>query len=215
MLALTGKSLRNPRVYPDADNPFRPPGTMRWLVWASLCLACLTGMPAGAQDDPGRFEVRSATATLKDGVYYLDGRIEYRLSTDMRAALGAGVPLTFRLDVELIRNRRFWPDVTHASLRQRYELEFHALSERYIVMNLNSGEQMTFATLFSALNYLGRVEELPLIDAALLDGGRRYEVRLRAVLDVERLSGPLRMLAFWRRDWSVASEWYTWQLLHD
>jgi hypothetical protein len=215
MLACPGKSLRNPPVYPDADNQFRPQRAIRSLVWASLCLACLVCMPVRAQDDPGRFEVRTATATLQNGVYYLDGRIEYRLSTDMREALEAGVPLTFRLDVELIRIRRFWPDVTHASLRQRYVLEFHALSERYIVLNLNSGEQVTFATLFSALNHLGRVDELPLIDAALLDDGRRYEVRLRAVLDVERLSGPLRLLAFWRRDWSVASEWYTWQLRHD
>lgn len=215
MLAWTGKSLRHPLVYPCADNSLRPSGTERWLAWAVLCLTGVLCGPAWAQDDPGRFEVRSATATLKDGVYYLNGRIEYRLSTDMREALEAGVPLTFRLDVELIRLRRFWPGVTDASLRQRYELEFHTLSERFIVLNLNSGEQMTFGTLFSALNYLGRVEELPLIDAALLESGRRYEVRLRAVLDVERLSGPLRLLAFWRRDWSVASEWYVWRLLPD
>jgi hypothetical protein len=59
---------------------------------------------------------------------------------------------------------------------------------------------------------LGRIERLPLIDAAILEGGRTYELRLRAVLDVERFPGPLRLLAFWRRDWSLASDWYRWPL---
>jgi len=35
---------------------------------------------------------------------------------------------------------------------------------------------------------------------------------VRAVLDTERLPGPLRLLAFWRRDWSLGSEWYRWPL---
>jgi hypothetical protein len=53
---------------------------------------------------------------------------------------------------------------------------------------------------------------LPLIDAAVLDDEGAYDVRLRAVLDQEQFPGPLRLLAFWRRDWSIASEWYRWPL---
>src|SRR5262245_462128 len=34
------------------------------------------------QDDPGFFEVRSAMAELRDGVYYLNAIIGYRLSTE-------------------------------------------------------------------------------------------------------------------------------------
>jgi hypothetical protein len=125
------------------------------------------------------------------------------------------VPLTIRFDVELIHGRRFWFDNEVATLRQLFQLEYHALSERYIVQNRNSGDQESFSTLFSALEFLGRVEHLPLIDAALLEGDRDYDVRLRAVLDVEQFPGPLRLLAFWRRDWSLASEWYRWPLQSD
>ena len=63
-----------------------------------------------------------------------------------------------------------------------------------------------------ALEFLGRVERLPLIDTAVLDDDRGYYVRLRAVLDEEQFPGPLRLLAFWRRDWSIASDWYRWPL---
>jgi hypothetical protein len=165
--------------------------------------------------DLGYFGVRSANVELTGGVYFLSARIDYRLSSEARDALESGVPLTIRLDVELLHGRRFWFDNEQASLRQLYQLEYHALSERYIVVNLNSGDQASYATLPGALNYLGRVEKLPLIDAALLDDERDYDLRLRAVLDVEQFPGPLRLLAFWRRDWSLASEWYRWPLQND
>lgn len=168
-----------------------------------------------AEDDPGRFEVRSATTELENGVYLLTARIDYRLSTEARDALHAGVPLNIRFDVEVIHNRRFWFNNTVASLRQRFQLDYHALSERYIVLNVNSGQQESFGSLFAALSFLGRVDKLPLLDASLLEDDREYRLRLRAFLDVEKFPGPLRLLAFWRRDWSLASGWYQWPLRND
>ena len=164
------------------------------------------------QDDPGFFEVRSAVAQLRDGVYYLHADIDYRLSTEAIDALHSGVPLGVRLDVEIIAPRRWWFDNEGASLQQAYQVDYHALSERYIVLNINSGDQASFGSLLSALEYLGRVERLPLIDTAVLEDDRGYYVRLRASLDQEQFPGPLRLLAFWRRDWSIASEWYRWPL---
>ena len=164
------------------------------------------------EEDPGRFTIRDASVELGSGVYFLNATIEYRLSTEARAALQSGVPLTIRLEVELLNKRRFWFDNEDAGLRQLYQLEYHALSERYIVQSLNSGDQASFSTLFAALNYLGRIHHLPLIDASLIDPDREYDIRLRSVLDVEQFPGPLRLLAFWRRDWSLGSDWYRWRL---
>ena len=184
-------------------------------VWVTAFAGAQELIPAQslpADDDPGHFVVRSAEAELRGGVYFLNAAIEYRLSSEARDALQSGVPLTIRLDVELTHRRRFWFDSEDATLRQLYQLEYHALSERYIVIGVNSGVQASFATLAAALESLGRIERLPLIDAALLEDGREYDLRLRAVLDVEQFPGPLRLLAFWRRDWSLASDWYEWPL---
>ena len=193
-----------------------------WVCALTLAVSVATGAFAQnfvaeptsvpADDDPGHFEIQSAHAELRDGVYYVNAAVAYRLSTEARDALHAGVPLVIRLDVEIFHPRRWWFDNEDAALLQSYQLEYHALSERYIVLNLNSGEQATFGSLFAALESLGRVEGLPLIDAAVLEEGRTYDVRLRAVLDQEQFPGPLRLLAFWRRDWSIASEWYRWRL---
>lgn len=179
---------------------------------SAVALLSLVPLGAAQEADPGRFEIRSASIELEDGVYFLDARLELRLPAEAREALRSGVPLTIRLDVELTYNRRFWFDGDAAALRQRYELGYHALAERYVVSNLNSGDRNSFSTLFAALNFLGHVEALPLIDAALLEPDRRYVARARVVLDMERFPGPLRLLAFWRRDWALASDWYEWRL---
>ncbi len=168
--------------------------------------------PIKAEEDPGYFEVREADTRLKDGVYFLDALIEYRLSSEARSALQSGLPLTIRVEVELLKNRRFWFDNEEAALQQRYQLEYHALSERFTVQNLNGGDQTSFSTLHAALDWLGHVNHLPLIDAALIEPGHEYYLRMRAVLDAEKLPGPLRLIAFWRRDWSLGSDWYRWQL---
>jgi hypothetical protein len=171
--------------------------------------------PPSQDDDRGRFEVREANVELMSGVYFLNATIDYRLSSEARDALESGVPLTIRLEVELLNNRRLWWDNQDAALRQLYQVEYHALSERYTVQNVNSGDQASFATLFAALSYLGRVNHLPILDAALLDPEHSYDLRVRAVLDVEQFPGPLRLLAFWRRDWSLGSDWYRWRLQGD
>jgi len=215
MLAWTSSPSSKRLVYHPGhnDSPMDAAASNFRLGLAALALAALLGAPAAsAQGDPGYFEVRSASVELDSGVYFLNAWMEFRLSTDARQALQSGLPLTIRIEVELLNRRRFWVDTEQASLRQLYRLEYHALTERYIVANMNSGDETSFATLFSALNYLGRLDKLPLLDSALLESGRSYDMRIRAVLDTEQLPGPLRLLAFWRRDWSLGSDWYRWRL---
>jgi len=176
------------------------------------CLIVSTGLLRTASAQDGSFEVRSASSRLYDGVYFATARIDYRLSDDALEALDSGVALTVQLQIELTRKRRFWLDAGIATLRQDYSLSFQPLSDRYVVKNLNSGEQDSFATLFSALNNMGRVVDLPVIDASLLNPDANYEISLRAVLDQNTLPGPLRLIAFWSSGFRLESDWYVWRL---
>ena len=184
------------------------PGRCARLV-AGFCLLILS---CHVWANGGRFEVRSATSGLRDDVYYLTARIDYRLSDKALEALESGVELTFELQIEVTRNRTLLPDDDIASLRQAYALSFQPLSERYVVKNVNSGDQESFATLFSALTAMGRVNELPIIDATLLEKRGRYDIRLRAVLDQNTLPGPLRLFSFWGNSFRLESKWYSWTL---
>ena len=203
--------MHDPR---DNDQGRGQPARVIRLAAVCVGIALGFGAVANAQEDPGRFEVRSANAGLDGGseVYFLDARLELRLSSEAREALESGLPLSIRVEVEIIHVRRYLLDRENASLTQLYALQYHPLLERYTVRNVNSGTLDTFATLFAALNFLGRIDQLPVIDRALLDPERLYDIRLRVLLDTEQLPGPLRLLAFWRRDWSLGSEWYRWSL---
>jgi hypothetical protein len=187
---------------------------------AALCagfvmLAGLVMQPGLAQDGlerAGYFEVRSASTRQVGGVHTLDARLQLVLSSEALEALSSGVPLTIELQLEVIRIRRFVWDDAEAELALRYELQYRPLSQRYLVRNLNSGDQDSFATLYSALNNLGRVQGLPVIDDALLEYGKNYRVRLRAMLNTQQYSAPLRLLLFWRDEWQLQSEWFEWLL---
>lgn len=188
-------------------------GTIRSAIIGALLM--LLGAAALAQqpvERAGYFEVRSASTELVDGVYVLDARLQLVLSSEALKALNSGVPLTIELQMQVIRSRRFYLDALDAELAFRFELEYRPISQRYIVRNLNTGNQDSFATLYSALNNLGRVQRLPVIDETLLVPGRDYRVRLRALLATEQYSAPLRLLFFWRDEWQLKSDWYEWTL---
>ena len=186
------------------------------IVYALLtCLAVFVIGSGLAQDDidrEGYFEVRSATTEQVEGVHTLDARLQLILSSEALAALESGVTLTIELQMQVIRERRWYVDDVEAELAVRYELEYRPLSQRYIVKNLNSGDQDSFATLYSALNSLGRVQGLPVIDDALLVPDRPYRVRLRAMLNTQQYPATLRLLFFWRGQWQLQSEWFEWSI---
>ena len=180
------------------------------MLLASFLLG--TGVAQDNVEREGYFEVRSASTQPVDGVHTLDARLQLVLSSEALAALESGVTLTIELQLQVIRARRFYLDDVEAELAVRYELQYSPVSQRYIVRNLNSGDQDSFATLYSALNSLGRVQGLPVIDDALLLDDRNYRVRLRAMLNTERYPAALRVLFFWRGQWQLQSEWFEWSL---
>ena len=190
----------------------RQRNSLHFVLGFLVVLAIGTGL---AQDDverEGYFEVRSASTEVREGVHTLDARLQLVLSSEALAALESGVTLTIELQMQAIRVRRWLVDDAVAELAVRYELEYRPLSQRYIVRNLNSGEQDSFATLYSALNSLGRIQGLPVIDDALFDPNRQYRFRLRAMLNTQQYPATLRLLFFWRGQWQLQSEWFEWSL---
>ncbi|MGI9308254.1 MAG: DUF4390 domain-containing protein [Gammaproteobacteria bacterium] len=142
----------------------------------------------------------------------VDAHVNYGLSEEAIAALHSGVMLTFELEVEVTRVRRWWPDKEIARVKRKYELEYDALGKVYVLRGFYDRKQHTYASLYNALNDLGNVEGLPLIASEALDSDRSYLVRLRVSLAADKLPFPLQTLAFWRDDFSLKSEWYRWPL---
>lgn len=158
------------------------------------------------------FTIRSVETRLQEGVYLLNTRIDFAFSEEAQKALQSGIPIIILLDIELEKERNWWWNKTVATLQQGYLLLYHALTEKYIVNNLNSGAQYDYTSLDATLSALGRINGLPLIDSALLAKGSTYRIKVRVHLDIESLPAPMRPLAYISSDWQLASDWYTWPL---
>jgi hypothetical protein len=184
------------------------------LFCCGLLLALGTAIVHAQSGAP--FAVRSAYLELIEDVYMLDARLHLPVDKRLSELLKDGLTFRLELQIEVSRARSYWPDEGIAALSQRYELQYHAVSDRYVVRNVNSGEQVTFPDFDHAIERLTRIENLPLLDRTLLqrdDGEKRtYEVRMRAITDAGDTPAALRWVMFWADDWHRVSEWYTWAL---
>jgi hypothetical protein len=187
-------------------------GLTRGGVVALLCALILTvsGLAWGAALD-GVLEVRSAYVNIDKGVFLLHARVEYPLTQVIRDALRDGITLTFDLDARVERDRRFWFNAGIVDLTLRRELTYHAVSERYVVREVTSGDQQSFATVDEALTFLGRVGGWPILFEPQLNEGN-YTISVRAGVRRGHLPATMRAILFWTDDWVRVSEWYTWTL---
>lgn len=192
-------------------SPTRQVARLSAVIACGFVLGAALG-PGIAMAQAGSTAVRSGSSELVDGIYRVDARLQYVLSDEALDALDSGVPINIEIQMQVILDRRFWLDDVTAELSLNYQLLYNALSRRFVVRNMNTGEQDSYATLYSALNNLGRIDSLPVIDAALLESDKRYRIRLRTVVDVKDFPAALRLIAFWRDDWRLTSDWFEWQL---
>ena len=123
-------------------------------VWLLCFLATLAVSAAQAAT---RVEVRDASISLDDGVYELDARLNLSVPDGARRAIDAGLTLRLNYQVEIGRARRYLPDPEVAAIVQSFELSYHALSQRYLVRNLNTGEQFDHGSLDGALERVAEV----------------------------------------------------------
>jgi hypothetical protein len=181
-------------------------------LWIALLLCFLATAGADAGSKQTQLLIRSAHATLDDDVYELDTQLDMQLPHGALKAVDGGLTLHLTYQIEVSRVRRWMPDAGVATIEQKFELAYHALSQRYLVRNLNTGEQQDFGSLDAALARIADVKGLPVLDASLLPPGPEYEGRVRAVLDMASASEAFGWLLFWTDDWSAESDWYTWTL---
>jgi hypothetical protein len=197
---------------------YRQLSRQRVSLTTGVCLwfaALLVAMSPELRADPleGTLEVQSAFVNVVGGVYQLHVRTRYPSNEETLAALRDGVSLSYDIDVEVSRERRFWTNESIVSLRLERELSFHSVSERFVIRDpLVTDEQKSYATIDEALAELGNIESWPILVASQVAEPGNYIVSVRASVRRGRLTDALRALMFWSDDWQRESEWYSWSL---
>lgn len=185
---------------------WRHPG----LVFIAATLFAVSLLRAEASDD-SRFEIRNAYVEVIGGVWQLNVRLDLGLSGPARQALDEGVPLTLSLEAEATAARRFLPDETVVSLTRRWQLAYDAIADRYVVTDSLSGEHSSHVSREEALEALARITALPLADTTQLPGDGRFEMSVRASVEIGDLPAAVKILLFWK-SWSSSTDWYIWSV---
>ena len=129
---------------------------------------------------------------------------DLELSQQAREALEHGVTLTIRLELELRSDDNTLRVQQDA---RRFQLRYLPLSERYQLMEEESGELQAFTRLRHLLAAINNIN-IKLITGPLPSGS--YELRTRIYLDESRLPAPMQLPAWLSSQWQHDSEWSAW-----
>jgi len=184
----------------------------RWLL--AVVVAWLAFLPGVGRADPldGPLEVKSAFVTVDNGAYQLSARIAYPLNDEIRRTLQDGISLSFDIEMQLVKQRRFWTDATVAAYALHRELSWHAVRQHYVVRDLERGELGSYASLDQALSAIGTVDNWAVLVESQLQADAAYEIGVRAIVRRGTLSSAMRALMWWSDSWQRSSDWYTWSL---
>jgi hypothetical protein len=145
-------------------------------------------------------------------MYVVNANLAFEFSDDALAAMQSGIALIIDVDFEISRQRRYIWDPQVLSLNRRYQIERHALTDRYVITDLITDDRRTFESIESAIEDLGRFREIPIAEITRLPAEGEYSFALRARLDLESLPAPLRPIAYISPSWRMSSGWHAWKL---
>ena len=163
--------------------------------------------------------IHNASTQVKNGLLMLtvEANLPLTVETDLPLAdevidaLKSGVSIVFELEVRLVKTRKYWLDKTVFSTRRRYAVAHHALSERFVVTDLITGQARTFNSIKLMLASAGKLEDIPIADENIAKPGLKGAARL--YLDIGALPSPMLPLAYFSPGWHISSEWYEWKIL--
>lgn len=184
--------------------PARNNSRLRRPCFRSAVILCLLTLAPTAAAQIHFGDVR---LYLNDDRYHLATDIRYEFSTDVVEALAHGVALRISTELRVHKQRRWLWDQRLLAKELLYRLEYHVLSGQYLLTEQETGRRRHFRSLEDVLEDMGRLSDIPLIEAGNLAPKHSYVVSLRTRLDIEELPAPLNPLAYVRNNWSLISPW--------
>lgn len=154
-------------------------------------------LPALAQGvELSALHVRRGESALE-----LDFAARVSLPRTVEEALQRGVPIYFRADARLLRERWYWRDERVAHETRSWRLAYQPLTGSWRVGQ--GGLSQSFPTLSEALAIASRSSGWKLAEIAQLDADRPYQLEFRYQLDTTQLPGPMQFNLGGQGDWAL------------
>ncbi len=175
------------------------------------CLLIFLGLQSALVCADG-INVRDVETHLDNEIYYLNAKLSCNFSDEAIEALDHGVAIHIMIDIKTKKQRDYLWDKTVSTSTIVYKIEYHPLSQRYVLTELNRLTRKDFQHLSNALDRLGDINDWPLINEKDIVEQDIYQVYIRARLDIQALPAPLRPLAFISNNWRLSSNWQHWDI---
>jgi len=174
--------------------------------YASLLSLTLLALSACGQNGTADYAFTINNVAVGSAYQSLNVRLQQKLelSKQAREALEHGVTLTIRLEMELHSDNNM---IVVRRNTRHFQLRYLPLSERYQLLEEESGELKTFSRLRHLLAAMNNLN-IQLPTGPLPSGS--YELRTRISLDESRLPTPMQLPAWFSSQWRHDSEWSVW-----
>ena len=147
---------------------------------------------------------------LLNAVYYSNIDILFVFNKEYQQALNSGLVFDIDLDFVIVnvRKRRFDREI--GKLSQKYTLKYNAFTQRYTILNVNTGGVTSYSDLVSVSQYLGDIRNLPTIDDSLINIDLNYQVFLQVSHKPQGVPSWIRALR--RNNLNFVTDWIQWPL---
>jgi hypothetical protein len=147
----------------------------------------------------------------EDGVY-LSATLDFALSPGLEDALSRGMPLTFVLQAEVMRERWYWYDKNVSGVQRYFRLAYQPLSRRWrlhvsaaplqsIGLGVTLGS--SYDSLPDALAALQKINRWKVADTLVLQKDVKQRLDLRFRLDLSQLPQALQFGNQASSDWNI------------
>ncbi len=181
------------------------------LLFVLLTVATFLFANEKSKESQSELIINNLATHLVDNVFLVDVEQEFNLNNTITEALNNGVAIVLETQFS-VYTESWYMNTTILDLNQRFKINYHALSQQYILTNLNTGKQSSYSSLYTILIALQKIKDLPLVDKNLLPKNEELYIRVRNRLDISALPLPLRATAYFSSNWRLKSDWATWIL---
>lgn len=186
------------------------PGLGKLSLAALLCLSGL--MPNIGWGGCCGVEIKAAQLQKSAAEYRFSADLDFQLSAKALEALQNGVPLFWRVRIEIQRpDYLIWPDIL-ASTDIRLRLQYHALLNMYRIKNERDGSVRNASTLPVALSTLATLKNIAVFNQSAFVPEPELKAAVKVEFDRNGLPLPLRPFAYLSPQWDLSSGWSLWPL---
>jgi hypothetical protein len=142
----------------------------------------------------------------------LNAQLQFELPPVIEDALLKGVPVYFRAETDVLRERWYWYDKVLFSAARSYKIAFQPLTRRWRVSvsagGLGSAGQglalsQSYDTLTAAMASVKKVSRWRIAGAQELEATGRNRLEFRFLLDASQLPRPFQISLLGQADWEI------------